>query len=299
MSPGQAFSATRNPHYWQNGRPYLDKVVVTNIPEQASKLQALLANQVDLIDNIDFSLAGTVKASPGHQTISLKDAVWWAVSMDPRKNPVFKDARVVKAIKLAVNRTELLNSVFAGFGSIAYDNVIPGSDPYFANLPQPPHDVAAAKSLLREAGSANGLNLELTVAPLEGSIVNFAVAIKVKQVPSGTFWDQVWLHNPMYIPSWNRRHPDEILSLAFVSSGPWNETAFANPAVDAAVKAARSTIDLGKQKEAYAVCQKILSEQDSHLLPVYRDRIWGATNKLHDVQLNFVTFSDYTNSWMG
>jgi peptide/nickel transport system substrate-binding protein len=314
FTPGQSLTAVRNPHYWANGRPYLDKVVVTNIPDQASKVQTLLADQVDAIDNIDYALAGRLKSSSSHQPIPLNDADWQPVVMDPRKNPVFKDQRVIKAIKMAINRPELVKTVFAGFATVGNDTPIPSSDPYSAGLTPPLHDVAGARSLLKEAGYSKGLDLqELTVAPLVGSMVNLAVAItqqlsevgirvNVKQAPVSTFWDQVWQHNAMYVSDFQRRHPDEIFNLLFVSSkgspAPWSETGLISPELDDAVRRARATTDFAKQKEAYVLVQKILTERDSHLVVAHDARIWGASRKVHGMRVNFVTHCDYSNAWI-
>ena len=53
--PGESFSSVRFENYWQEGKPLLDGIEVKNIPEAASKLEALLTGEVDLIDNIEYA----------------------------------------------------------------------------------------------------------------------------------------------------------------------------------------------------------------------------------------------------
>src|SRR2546429_4365897 len=76
FTPGQSFSAVRNPNYWDQGKPYLDEIRMTNIPEEASKFQALLANQADLLAYTDFALTAQLKGDSAHEPFPFKDAAW-------------------------------------------------------------------------------------------------------------------------------------------------------------------------------------------------------------------------------
>ena len=62
FTPGQSFSAVRNPDYWDTGKPYLDELDMTNIPEEASKFQALVSDQADIIGYTNFALAASSRA---------------------------------------------------------------------------------------------------------------------------------------------------------------------------------------------------------------------------------------------
>ena len=45
----ESFAATRFENYWQDGKPLVDRIEIINIPEAASKLEALLTGDVQLI----------------------------------------------------------------------------------------------------------------------------------------------------------------------------------------------------------------------------------------------------------
>jgi peptide/nickel transport system substrate-binding protein len=72
----------------------------------------------------------------------------------------FVDPRVRKAMKLAIDRTMLIESAQAGFGTVANDLLGVGTEYFADDLKPPPFDVEQAKSLLKQAGK-EGLTFTL------------------------------------------------------------------------------------------------------------------------------------------
>src|SRR5439155_5250596 len=133
----------------------------------------------------------------------LHDALWIPLIMDLRKDPLFNNQDLVHAMKLAIDHKQIVDTIFAGFASVAYDMPIAPSDPYFnTSLPFPKQDLAGAKSALKTAGYPNGVDIgELIVSPVLGPLVNLGqilqqqlaqvgVRATIRQWPTGTFWDQ-------------------------------------------------------------------------------------------------------------
>ena len=73
------------------------------------------------------------------------------------------DARIRKALQLALNRTTLLDAIYAGRGTLEngiYPHGLYGFNP---ELPEIPYDPEAAKYLLAQAGYSEGFELTLSV----------------------------------------------------------------------------------------------------------------------------------------
>jgi peptide/nickel transport system substrate-binding protein len=306
FEPGQSFAATKFTNYWQPGKPHLDEVQFKNIPEDASKMQALLTGEVDLIDNIAFATSAQLNGTD-YEALPLKDAAWHGIICDT-KVPPFNDPRVVMAMKLAVDRHQVQQTVYSGFASLAADTPIPISDTYFPSDVEPRHrDVQGAKDLLKAAGHPNGLTIPHPLITVFGfGTNNLAAVVKQQLADAGitisiqeggpTFWDTVWAKQPFYVPDFNRRHPAEIFPLISVTNaGQWM-THWSNPDFDAAVQAAAQTSDLNTQKANYGKAIKLQNDNDGIVLAAYAYRLHAKTRKLRGVVPNFVSFFDFTDA---
>jgi peptide/nickel transport system substrate-binding protein len=304
--PGESFAATRFENYWQEGKPFLDRIEFKNIPEAASKLEALQTGDVELIDNIEYASSRAIEGTD-NEPLPLPDAAWHGVICDVRVEP-FTDPRVITAMKMALDRQQVVDVVYAGYASVAADTVIPLSDPYFpADLQPRQRDVEGAKALLAEAGYTNGLEIPHPLQTVFGfGTNNLAAVLKEQLAEAGitisiqeggpTFWDTVWMKAPFYIPDFNRRHPAEIFPLISITdAGQWM-THWSNSEFDAAVKAAGQTADIEAQKENYSKAIRLQSEQDGILLPAYAPRLHAKAKNLQGVWPNFVSFFDFTDA---
>jgi peptide/nickel transport system substrate-binding protein len=307
FTPGQSFLAVRNSSYWDKGKPYVDEVRMTNIPEEASKFQALLANQADLVAYTDFALTAHLKSDSAHEAFPFKDAAWNGMSCNLSVEP-FNKPQVIKAMKLGVDRQQFINTAFAGLATTGFDSPIPGSDPFFpADLKPTVRDVAGAKNLLKEAGYPNGIDLPfdlVTVASLgvtnvaqvaKEQLVEIGIRFKIRQ-GGPTFWDTVYLHEPFIIPDWNRRHPFEIYGLLTTTE---NMTKFKSADLQAALDTAAATTNFNEQKTQYGRAIKITAERDGYVVPAYSPRLHAKSTKLQVVRPNFVSFLDFPSAMLG
>ncbi len=303
---GQSFAATRFPNYWQTGKPMVDEVTFKNIPEAASKMQALLTGDVDLIDNIAFASSKQLQGT-SYEPLPLKDAAWHGLICDLKVAP-FDNPKVIQALKLAVDRQQVQQTVYAGFASIAADTTIPVSDPMFPEDLKPrERDIQAAKDLLKDAGYGSGLTLPFPLITVFGfGANNIAAAVKEQLAEAGitidikeggsTFWDTVWQKQPFYIPDYNRRSPSEVFPLISVTNaGQWM-THWSSPDFDAAVQAAAQTSDVSVQKQQYGKAIKLQNDNDGIVLPAYASRLHAKAQKLQGVATNFVEFFDFTDA---
>jgi len=304
--PGESFSAVRFENYWQEGKPFLDEIQLKNIPEAASKLEALLTGDVDLIDNIEYASSRALEGTD-YEPLALTDAAWHAMICDTRVEP-FTDPRVIEAMKLALDRQQVVDVVYAGFASIAADSTIPVSDPNFPRDLQPrQRDLEAARALLAEAGFVDGLEIPHPLISVFGfGTNNLAAVLKEQLAEAGitislqeggpTFWDTVWQKEPFYIPDYNRRHPSEVFPLISVTdAGQWM-THWSDSEFDAAVQAAAETTDFEVQKENYAEAIRLQSANDGIIVPAYAPRLHAKAKRLQGVAPNFVSFFDFTDA---
>ena len=94
--------------------------------------------------------------------------------------------------------------------------------------------------------------------------------IKHTVMPGSTFWND-WQKYPFSSTTWNHRPlAVQNMSLAYTTTGSWNETAMANPDFDALMTQALSIADADKRRELAAKMGTILQEEGYIINPYSR-----------------------------
>ncbi|MFL5540112.1 MAG: ABC transporter substrate-binding protein [Longimicrobiaceae bacterium] len=154
---GQQWVFAANPRWPKElgGRPYVDRLVYRIIPEPATLLTELQTGGIDLYPGMPPQFAARVKASPRARLVDFPDLSYEQLTWNERRPP-FGDARVRRALTLAIDRPRIVEAVREGYGRVANSTVAPElwmHDPHAgADLG---HDTAAARRLLAEAGFAD------------------------------------------------------------------------------------------------------------------------------------------------
>ncbi len=121
---GDHLTFTRNPHYWQKGKPYLDRVVVKIMPDTQARILALRAGEVDFIDEYYFPLSAYRELSHDSRFM-LKDVSYPGDDLIilNTKNPPLDKAEVRQALLTAIERDYLHKIVFFGVGGVAVSSI--------------------------------------------------------------------------------------------------------------------------------------------------------------------------------
>ncbi|HEX2188048.1 MAG TPA: ABC transporter substrate-binding protein [Longimicrobiaceae bacterium] len=152
--PGQEWVFEANEAYPEalGGRPYLDRVVFRVVPDATSRLTELLSGSAD-VAGAPFVRADELRATPGVRVMAVSDGTWDYVGWNLRL-PLFRDARVRRALALALDREAIARAVTHGYGRAGRTTVTPihwsydDADPSLTL----PHDPAGAVRLLAGAG---------------------------------------------------------------------------------------------------------------------------------------------------
>jgi peptide/nickel transport system substrate-binding protein len=154
LTPGVSAELQPNPVYWGT-KPVWDKLVLTQAPEESTRIAMLKRGEADII-GVSNDNAVTLRDNDGYQLRQTKASTvpglfltgYWL-----QPGPT-SDERVREAMDLAINRQEVVDSFFKGFGQPAAGNISLtdlhwGFDPVWYSIQ---HDPAKSKQLLQEAG---------------------------------------------------------------------------------------------------------------------------------------------------
>ena len=147
--------------YW--GTPaYLDKITYKIIENAEGLLMGLQSGALDIVSH----LSTTQVAQLGEEfnivegTMNLVQALYLNNAEKP-----FDDVRVRQALCYAIDRQQILDIAFDGYGSIINSSIYPAFGKYFAEDMNGYYtvDIEKAKSLLAEAGYPDGFKMTITV----------------------------------------------------------------------------------------------------------------------------------------
>lgn len=304
FTPGQSFDAVRNPHYWQPGRPYLDGISFINVTEPASRVQTVLTGEADWMDAVPYASAAQFMDTPGVQLQILKDAIWFGMACNLSKPP-FNDYRVVKAMKMAIDRKQVVDVVYAGYASQGFDGPIPSSDPLFPTDLTIPHDPQGAKQLLAAAGYPNGLKLpDLYCLPAHAQVPQSTVVqqqlsqvgMTFNIVQSGpNFWSNVYQAVPFFVPEFWRKEPWEILQLFHTSDDDTNLTPDTN---DPLIAQAAASTDPAQRKQLYGQIIKNYANLEGWIVPAYAHNVYARSTKLNGMRADYVDLFNFTDAFL-
>jgi len=160
------------PSHWRAGTPKYRVLTFKIVPEESTRLAMLRRGEVDIME-VSRERVKELQRSGMPIVTKRQDAhvdFWWIL---PWTNAPIRDKRVREALNIAIDRAELIDSVFAGMaepGAVPYAMASAMRDVKFRITPEHvyQHDPARAKRLLAEAGYANGFSMELYAYQLPG-----------------------------------------------------------------------------------------------------------------------------------
>lgn len=300
---------TANPNYWVEGQPKAPCLEITVAQESVAAVSAIKSGQVDLVLNIDPTGIPALQDDSSVNLLETGASNSMTVSMWVDEPP-FDDPRVREAMKYGVDRQAMVDSVLLGFGQIGNDNPVPPSSPEAYTSEVRPRDIEKAKALLEEAGYGEGeLTVDLYTAEGVPGMVNMAqtfaqmmsdigVNVNVIETPADSYWDDVWLTQPMVTSAWSRRPAASALSVAYTQDAKWKETHWERPEYDELLAQAATTVDADERHDHYAAAQQMLTEEGGVIIPMFVHQVIGLSADCEGYQphvqnfnLNFETVS--------
>jgi peptide/nickel transport system substrate-binding protein len=167
--PNDHFSATRNPHYWRPGLPYLNQVTFRPITDTQSIDNSLLSGTIDIMHSSNPDTIVAVRGNSGFQLITDANSTVGEPSQDfimlNTAAPPLDDVRVRQALAYATDKQKIIE--------ITYDNMVqpsngpfPPGTPWFSNTGYPQYNPTKARQLIDQVKAQKGpVSLQLGTVP--------------------------------------------------------------------------------------------------------------------------------------
>ncbi len=292
FTPGQESIFVRNENYWQDGLPYVDKVVITDFADETAQINALTGGQTDMINQLSANGANSLSASDAKTVVS-QGGGWVPFTMRVDAAP-FNDVKVRQAFRYMVDREQMMQVVFGGEGTVGND-IFSIYDPSFdTSIPQRTYDPDQAKSLLKSAG-VEGLTVDLVTSDIAQGSLSMAtvlaqqakasgVTVNLKKVTVGDFYGPQYLKwvfaqdfsfFQYYLPS---------VAQFFAPTGPYNETHYNNPKYTDLFNTALATVDESKRTDIVHQMQQIDHDDGGYIIPLFPPVIDGVASHVNGIE---------------
>lgn len=272
---GQSLVLERFDGYWGN-KPGIRRLVYKVIPEAASRVNALLVNEVDMIDNVPPNDVARVKAAAERETVAVPMGSPLHVRLyTTTPGTPLHDRRVRLALNHAVDVNAIIANVMKGVGK-PLTTYISSYYPIGVDKDLKPYayDPALAKKLLAEAGYPKGFETELmspTSYPKEvteaivayWSQVGVKAKIKMLDFPAWTRLNNTKKSGPMTIMQYSNAMYDPITAIQGTASktGTWSD--YDNPEVEALITKSNSVADPAERDKLFQQIGKLMRD-DGH-----------------------------------
>ena len=288
FTPGQQSVFVKNPDYWKAGLPYVDTLTIIDFSDSASLQNALTTGVIHGAGALEGPQITALKSTPGVRTVVSHTGAITPFTMRVDQAP-FNDVRIRQAMRLLVNRPQLITSALNGYGT-------PGSDvssPYDPNYDTSLHrelDIAQAKHLLKQAGQEN-LTVQLVTSPVATGTVAMAtvlqqqaklagVTINLKTVDPTTFFGPNYLHWAFSQDFYNYSPYLAQVAQSLLPTSPFNETHWHLPKSIKLYHQANATADAATRKQIEHEMQQIDFNEGGYIIPAFIDALDAYSTKI-------------------
>ncbi len=294
--PGDRIVLERNPYYYLPGIPQLNRVTFRFIPDDAARVLALRAGDVDIAVDVPPQLAVELKNNPEFTTVSGPMNLVQILAINNVREP-FSDLRVRQAIAHAIDREKIIELVSLGYGTPIGSHLTPGM-PYYVDLTELyPYDPDKSRELLAETGYTDGFETTMTLPSnyefhvrtgelIAAMLAAVGIKVDIQLVDWGTWLERVYSqadYDLTVIGHIGRLDPALMLS-GYGAERPdyYFRRGWRNAELEELLKEGKTCMDPERRREIYVRAQRIIAEevvnyfiQDPHRIIVARAGIEG------------------------
>jgi peptide/nickel transport system substrate-binding protein len=190
----ESIKLVRNPHYWKPGKPYLDGIEYTIVPDPSTAMLAFVAGRFDLTFTGDMSpkLTKELQTQDPKAICRILPSNTQADLLVVRDKPPFDDPRIRRALGLALDRKAFVDLLGDGYNQIGgamlpQPNGLWGMSPAFLQTvagyaPDVEKSREEARALMRQAGYGPDKPLQLKVSTRNLQVYRDPAVILIDQL---------------------------------------------------------------------------------------------------------------------
>ncbi|MER8576798.1 ABC transporter substrate-binding protein [Mesorhizobium sp. M1409] len=292
FEPGVKAISNRFANYWKPNAAWFDSFEALGIQDVTARTNALITGQIHAMDRCDLKTVHLLERNKSLEIVSVGGTQHYTMPMLV-DFPPFDNVDVRLALKYAINRQQLLDTVLSGYGKLGNDHPISSTNRFFAkDLSQRTFDPDKAKFHLKKAGLSNlKVRMSTSDAAFAGAVdaaviyqqnaAKAGITIDVVREPSDGYWDSVWRKKPWSVCYWSGRPTaDWVFGQTYAADSDQNDTRWKNPRFNKLLLAARSELDDSKRSQMYAEMQALCRDDGGTVIPVFANYVSALSTKV-------------------
>jgi peptide/nickel transport system substrate-binding protein len=314
---GAKYVFERFADYWDKNSPgNVEKIILTPIKEDATRVAALLSGDVDFISPVPPQDFQRIRKEDKVKLVTYPGGRIITVQLNQKRRPEFKDVRVRQAIVHAINNVGIAQKIMKGTATPAGQQSPKG---YMGHNPtlEPRYDLKKAQALMQEAGLADGFECTM-IAPnnryvndekIAEAVVSMLAKIKIKvnlkTMPKAQYWDEFDAQAAdIQMIGWHSDTEDSGNFSEFLVMCPNKETGYGqynsgnycNQKIDMLTMAAQSETDLQKRTMILKDIEKMLYDDAAFVPFHWQNHSYAGKNNVDIMPIvntmNFPYFGD-------
>lgn len=266
FEPGVRTVLDRNPNYWQEGMPYLDRLVAIPYSDDSARINALRSGEVNFIEYVPFVEYQALRDDDQYE---LQSGVgpYNILVLNINEKP-FDDVRVRQALNYLIDREQLIMLISEGEGDPMKVGLLQPDNPYYnADLETWTFDPDKALQLIQEAGYGGFSDISFTLTSstvtihqdmataVQALLTGFGMNVKIEIVDVPTLLE--YRQNAAYIAMMdgysNPYEDPDAYSRYFQtgSAGYAKAVGLSDETLDDLLARGRTETDLEKRKAIY------------------------------------------------
>ena len=315
VKTAQDIELIANENYFE-GKPKIDKILYKFLPDPNTSFLYLKQKKLDIggLDPIQIDRQIDDKFK-NEFTIIQKPSFAYTYLGFNLKSEKFKDLRIRQALSLAIDRQELVDILFFGYGKICNGPFLPGSFAYNDKVEPITQNIEKAKQLLKEAGfdENNPFTFEVvtntgndtrinTAQILQYQLEKAGVKMKIRVMEWQAFLNTV-VHPRKFdavLLGWSLGLMPDAYPLWHSSSdkqGGFNLVSYKNEKVDKLIEDGINTINRDELGKIYKEIFKIISDDLPYLFLYIPDGITVVNKDIKNIEPTFIGIMHNQKDW--
>ncbi|MEO7941625.1 MAG: ABC transporter substrate-binding protein [Burkholderiaceae bacterium] len=270
-----------------------DRVIFKVIPENSSRIAALLAGDVEIATEVPVHMMKQIEANKNTHVAKVNGTRSFFVALNNTKPP-FDNVLVRRAANHALDKKLIIDRILQNTATPINGVLSPDAFGFDATLPAYAYDLAKAKKLLAQAGYPNGIDVTLDtegafseMAQAIGSLLSKAGIRTKVVVGEGSVirdkWDPVKPKvGDMRLTSWGNGSldPEDIFAPTLRTKDRGNSAGYSSGVVDGLLDAASTETNPDKRAEMFHHAQKQVNADAPWIFLWVPQDIYGVSNRL-------------------
>jgi peptide/nickel transport system substrate-binding protein len=281
----------RFPGYWNAPAIHLDRIIYEPQPDTTIRLVNLQAGQLDMVERLGPSDAGTVRKNPKLKLVGQTALAYYSISINLANKGPLTNPLVREALEDSIDRAALSQVVTDGQFIPSNQFEAPGSRYWDPDHPVPPRDIAKAKALLQQAGVLHPefslLVGNSSVEQQAGEVLQamakeagFIVKLQTAEANAQVASARAGQYDATVVIWSGRPDPDGNVAIWLQCDGFLNWGKYCNPAFDALLAKARGVTDMAQRQAAYRQVVDLYLHDRPHIVLYHARWLWELSDKV-------------------